>query len=275
MSLFRPCAVCGAPLRLLKPWLARCDACGFLASNLEPGPGTGLEGLEDLRRANIAATLDRLARSAPLAGVTLLDVGCAKGWFLSAARERGAQVHGIEPQEVHVRDGRAAGLSIDLGFFPADLSRPGPYGIIAFNDVFEHLPAPEQAIRDVERLLKPGGIAVINLPSSAGALYRIATVLDRLGMSGSFERMWQKGLPSPHMSYVSPDNLRMLVERHTALRQIDSFALPSFRRARLWQRIEVTHRGPAALAMFVGLWGLSFVLPLLPPDIHVGVFQKP
>jgi SAM-dependent methyltransferase len=255
-------------------WLARCPACGFLASSLEPGPGTGLEGLEDLRRANFEVILDRIARHMKLDGARVLDIGCAKGWFLAGARARGALVHGIEPQEPHVLDARAAGIAVEHGFFPDDLADQGPYGIVTFHDVFEHLPSPQQAIVDVAGRLEPGGLVVINLPSSRGVLYRIATALNTLGMPGAFERLWQKGLPSPHMSYFDPDNLRALVERHTSLRQIDSFALPSFRRARLWQRIEVTHSGPAALAIYGGLWVLSFLLPLLPADIHVGVFRK-
>lgn len=274
MSPPRPCAACGAALQPLKPWLARCGACGYLASTLEPGPGTGLEGLEDVRRVNIERTLDRLAQHHALEGADVLDVGCAKGWFLAAAKARGALVHGIEPQEVHVRDGRATGLSIDHGFFPADLTRPGPYDVVAFNDVFEHLPRPEQAIRDVERLLKPGGLAVINLPSSRGVLYRIATALDALGAHGTFDRMWQRGLPSPHLSYFAPDNLRGLVERNSALREIDRFPLSSFQRAHLRERIAVTHSGAAAALMLAGLWTLSFAIPMLPADIHVGIFRK-
>lgn len=258
-----------------KPWLFRCRDCGFLASNLQPGPGTGLVGLEQLRRANAEMILDRIGQLAPLRGARILDVGCAKGWFLEAALRRGAAAHGIEPQEPHVRDARRAGLDVELGFFPQDLSDQGPYDVVAFNDVFEHLPSPERAIADVAARLKPGGLAVINLPSSDGVLYRIARLLDGLGASSTFERLWQKGLPSPHISYFSPATLRAMVERHTALREVAGFSLPSFQRTELRERIALTHRGPLAWGLFAGLWAASFVMPLLPSDIHVGVFRKP
>lgn len=270
-----PCPACGAYQTPRKSWLWRCAGCGFMSSNLQPGLGTGLEGLEDLRRANCEVILDRLEQHGALSGLGVLDVGCAKGWFLTAARARGADVYGIEPQQPHAIDAQASGLNVEIGFFPQDLQARGPYDIIAFNDVFEHLPAPEQAIAAVERLLKPGGLAVISLPSSRGVLYRIAALMDAAGMPGPFERLWQKGLPSPHMSYFTPGTLQLLVERHTPLRIVDGFALPSFRRARLWQRIAVTHRGPMAWAMLAGLWSLSFVLPALPADIHVAIFRKP
>ena len=257
-----------------KPWLHECPACRFLASTLEAGPGTGLVGLESLRKANIETTLDRIDRLMPLQGRSVLDVGCASGWFLQAAKARGALVHGIDPQDSPGAAARAAGLTVDHGFFPQDLADTGPFDVIAFNDVFEHLPAPEQAIGDVERLLKPGGLAVINLPSSDGFLFRTSRVLDALGMSGTHDRLWQKGMSSPHISYFSPETLRRLVERHSGLRQVDAFPLTSFQRDGLWDRIRLTHAGPVAWGLLAGLWGLSFVASALPADILVGVFTK-
>lgn len=262
-------------MRQSKPWLHECPSCGFLASTLEAGSGTGLVGLESLRKANIETTLERIERLMQLNGRSVLDVGCARGWFLEAARMRGALVHGIEPQESHVVAARAAGLTVDHGFFPQDLAGRGPFDVIAFNDVFEHLPAPGQAIGDVERLLKPGGLAVINLPSRDGFLFRTSRVLDALGMPGTHDRLWQRGMTSPHISYFSPDTLKRLVERCSGLRQVDSFPLTSFQRDGLWQRIRLTHGGPAAWALFTGLWGMSFVASVLPSDIHVGLFRRP
>lgn len=274
MSQPRPCAACGATMRQTKSWLYACTSCGFLASTLEPGPGTGLVGLESLRKANIQTTLERIETRMPLRGCRVLDVGCASGWFLEEARARGAIVHGIEPQESHVRLARAAGLAVDHGFFPADLANMGPFDLIAFNDVFEHLPAPDKAIGEVERLLKPGGLAVINLPSSAGFLFRVSGLLNAAGLSGTSDRLWQKGMTSPHISYFSPSTLQKLVERHSDLRQVDSYPLTSFQRKGLWERIRLTHAGLVSWGMFAGLWGLSFVAAKLPFDIHVGVFRK-
>ncbi len=268
------CAVCGARLRRAKPWLFACESCSFLASTLQPGPGTEMIGLEALRKANIAVCLDRLERQTSLRGLTVLDVGCSNGLFLEAALARGAIVRGIEPEAVHVQASRAKGLPVDHGFFPQDLGDRGPYDIVAFNDVFEHLPSPDRAIGEVERLLKPGGHAMINLPSRDGVLYRLATVMDAAGFPGPFERLWQKGFPSPHVSYFSPATLRGLVERHSGLRQIDAFPLQSFKRDRLWERVSFSTKGLAAYPVFTGLWGMSFVMPLLPADLHVGVFTK-
>ena len=160
------------------------------------------------------------------------------------------------------------------GFFPADLQDHGPYDVIAFNDVFEHLPSPVLAIRRVEELLSVDGTVVINLPSSEGALFRIATLLAAMGFTSPLERLWQMGFPSPHIWYFSPKNLALLVSRHTELTLDDAFPLPSVTRSGLYDRIRSSHAGPLGHVLFAAVWLLSFVLPLLPADIHVAMFRK-
>jgi 2-polyprenyl-3-methyl-5-hydroxy-6-metoxy-1,4-benzoquinol methylase len=268
------CEVCAAEMRRRTDWLQACPVCGFLSSSLTAGSGTGIDGLDQLRRDNFEVLLDRLQRLRPLAGVSLLEVGCAKGWFLEAASKRGARVHGIEPEDANVAIARASGLTVEAGFFPADLRDRGPYDMIVFNDVFEHLPEPAVAIGDVAALLAPGGLALLNLPSSNGTFYRLARLLSVLGIHGPFERLWQKGFPSPHVSYFNPANLAALVERYSDLGAVDRFALGTVSRAGLRERIASSHKGVAGHVMFAAIWPLSFVLPLLPADIQVGVFRK-
>ncbi len=92
------CPICSNAMAAVKSWLYRYNDCGFLQSNLRPGADTGIEGLEDLRRANFEQLLDQMRRFDPPAGRTLLEVGCAKGWFLEAATARGFTVFGLEPE---------------------------------------------------------------------------------------------------------------------------------------------------------------------------------
>lgn len=258
----------------MKAWLWRCAACRFEASTLEAGAGTGIAGLEQLRRDNFEMLLDRLEALGPLKGKRLLEIGSAKGWFLEAARRRGAVVRGLEPEAANAEIARAQGYETEIGLFPDGLADRGPYDLIVFNDVLEHIPDPAAAMQSVEGLLAPRGLAVVNLPSSAGTLYRISRLLDRAGMTGPFDRMWQKGFPSPHVSYFDPTNLRRLVEGRTGLVEVATHPLPSVARRGLWPRIRSSHAGVVGGVMFAVLWALSFVLGSLPADIHVAVFEK-
>jgi SAM-dependent methyltransferase len=276
MSDAKPCPVCAEPARPLKAWLFRCAACAFEFTTLTAGGGTGVEGLETLRKTNFRLLLDRLRRHMSLKGARVLEVGPADGWFMEAAGARGAVISGIEPEPALAEAARARGLNVVTGFFPDDLKDHGPYSLIVFNDVFEHLPKPEEAFRHVERLLAPDGLLAINLPSSGGALYRVAKLLARFGIDAPLERLWQKGLPSPHLSLFNPANLARLARRAAGFDSVDTFALRTITREGLWPRITSTHRGFVGAVLFAGVWLLSFVYvpPLAFSDIFVGVFRK-
>ncbi|MEL7174628.1 MAG: methyltransferase domain-containing protein, partial [Pseudomonadota bacterium] len=105
-----PCCCCGGEMRVGRSGIALCAACGSQSSELPSGAGTGIEGLETLRRRNFESLLTRIETRRPLRGARLLEVGCAKGWFLEAARRRGAECFGIEPEEANAVIAREAGF---------------------------------------------------------------------------------------------------------------------------------------------------------------------
>ena len=269
------CQVCDAQMTRASAWVYRCDSCGYFASTLEPGAGADVAGIEALRNENFLTLLDRLERAALAHGRRLLEVGCSTGAFLEHARARGYDSHGIEASAAAAKTARQKGLSIECGYFPDELAERGPFDIVVFNDVFEHLRDPSSVIRDVERLLNSGGYLVLNLPSSDGILFRLAATLNRLNLHGPYDRLWQKGLSSPHLSYFNPRNLRMLVEQHTDMELRDEFALRTVSRTGLYDRVRSSHHGAIGLALFAAAWSISFMLPRLPPDIHVAIFRMP
>jgi SAM-dependent methyltransferase len=163
---------------------------------------------------------------------------------------------------------------VAIGFFPAALDADARYDIVAFNDVFEHLPKPRVALRDVRRVLRPGGLLAINLPSSRGALYRIADAMRAFGWRGPHDRLWQVGFPSPHLSYFHPDALARLA-RGEGFDEIDRLPLPSVSREGLWARLRYDRR--ASWPARAITWScVSLALPLLRharADIVLQVFR--
>ena len=139
---------------------------------------------------------------------------------------------------------------------------------------FEHLPEPAAAAVAAEALLRPGGLLVLNVPSSRGALFRLSAVLARLGLPGPYERLWQKEFASPHVSYFARRSLAALIGRHTDLTLVDSFSLPSVSRNGLVARVSGSHGGLVGMGLVAGVWLLSFILPWLPADIEVLVFIR-
>lgn len=173
------------------------------------------ESLRPLRMANFAKILDHLLPRVD-AALPGLEVGSGYGWFQEAARLRGLEVLGVEPDAEVARFARDADFEVIDGFFSKDLlrGREGRYGFVAFNDVLEHLPDLPDVLATCSMALADDGVLVVNLPLRGGIFYRLAAVLHRLGMHGPLTRLWQFGFASPHLVYFSRDGVRRLLASH-------------------------------------------------------------
>ena len=281
-----PCPACGAEMaERLAPWLRHCRACGLwrsrLADNDRLQAGAALDetrrvaALEGLRRANHRRLLAALRAAGPLAGLRLLDVGCAYGWFLEEARAAGMDGVGLEPDVSIAAQAAARGLHVRVGYFPEDLGEDERFDVVVFNDVLEHLYELDAALGACRRLLDPGGRVAVSAPDSGGALFRLAGVLARCRRPALLERLWQKGYPSPHLSYFGRRSLPRLMARHGFALE-SSQPLPSLRWRGLWQRLHFDRRPSAA--SLVSFAGLAAALPvlvwLLPSDQLLHVYRR-
>lgn len=214
------CHCCQTTLvQSLAEWHWHCPTCHYEKALLAPAINSAAhqfvdedareKGLGEVRQANFKVLLSQIARFKPQGG-TLLDVGSAHGWFLKLAK-KAFDTTGIEPDQAIWSQAHAQGLKVRLGYFPDVLSEQERFDVITFNDVLEHIPDIEQALDACRRHLNPDGLLVINLPSSRGVFYRLSKMLSRLGWSSSFERMWQKDFPSPHVHYFNEQNLSLLL----------------------------------------------------------------
>ncbi|TNC33347.1 class I SAM-dependent methyltransferase [Mumia zhuanghuii] len=245
------CCVCRTTMRRQRAsWCFRCPECGTWASTLPIGinahdAGDGLDedlrevGLAELRHANLALVADRLVAHGVRPPARVLDVGSAHGWFLRAAAERGFDAEGVEPDEaVAARPGTGR---VRIGFFPEVLEKDEVFDAITYNDVLEHLPDVDAAVAASVSHLAPGGLLSVNIPNSRGLFFRVARACYRIGLRSAFERLWQVGLPSPHLWFFDRDGLTALCERH-GLERVESTSLDSVRRQGLWQRAHADRR---------------------------------
>jgi 2-polyprenyl-3-methyl-5-hydroxy-6-metoxy-1,4-benzoquinol methylase len=284
----RLCAVCDGRMRPTRhAWCFRCPACGFLAASLPPhiGDATADDAVDEerrekaflnLRRKNFERILDVVGEQMGPVPCEGLEAGCAHGWFLEAAARRGYSMQGIEPDAPTAAAAAAAGHDVTVGFFPDDLVPNRRYSLIVFNDVFEHLPDPRAALAACRDRLRPRGLLVLNLPNSRGTLFRTAALFDSIGLSGPYERLWQKGFPSPHLSYFHPAALSRLAGRE-GFAEIHRGRLVSLDIGGLWQRLRYNRSTGIAASAF--LWcGIALAAPflrVLPGDISLQIFRAP
>lgn len=280
------CIVCGQAQTVgLMPWHATCHACGYESAALEgtinavpagaPVDEAAREaGLKALRQENFRDIVAIARRFAKPGARRLLDVGCAHGWFLDIARD-GFDVLGIEPDEKVGQRTAARGLPVRQGYFPEALAPGESFDVIVFNDVIEHIPDIHGALDACHERLSPDGLLILNLPNSAGFFYRLSKLFARLVWRSPFDRLWQKGLPSPHVHYFAPENLARLVGSHGFI-QLHSQELPSLRTKGLLNRMRCAGNisGPALYVQYLAVLAMVPLLRVFPSDIIVGVFRK-
>ena len=109
----------------------------------------------------------------------ILDLGCSDGQFaLRIAEKAGTfDIFGIEFLKEAAQ--RAAGRGI--GVCQADLNRTLPlaaesFDVVHANQVIEHLSETDRFIKEIYRILKPGGYAVISTPNLA-SLHNIFSLI--------------------------------------------------------------------------------------------------
>ena len=267
------------------PWLLRCGSCSFERSTLAQGgpaartaeaidEGARAEALQALRRRNFQTIVAQMSRLRPRRG-RLLDVGCAHGWFLQAAAQEGWQGVGIEPDDAMAQLARQSGQEVRAGTFPQALVAGEKFDAISFNDVLEHLPDVQAALKAARDHLQAGGLLVINLPDARGPFYRAALLLARAGIRAPLERLWQKDFPSPHLSYFKAPLLRTLAQR-LGLQPVYSSRLPSVALRGLWSRLRYDKSASAigSGAAFAATCALLPFLRALPSDISLEIFEK-
>ncbi len=173
----------------------------------------GLTYLEDWPNLLALASprLDRIeAHAARSLGkgesLRILDVGCAFGPFLAAARDRGHESVGLDSSEEAVAYVRSElGISATAGDFldpDAASGFEGPFEVLTMWYVIEHFEDLDCALRNAAALVRPGGLIALSTPSGEGASARF----DR---EGFFRRS-----PEDHFTIWEPSRVGSLFEAY-------------------------------------------------------------
>ncbi len=152
--------------------------------------------------------LNHLEKHKPAKG-QILDVGCGKGSFLLAAKERGWQPIGLEPnfnaaESLRLRDIHAHSCD----FFDAAVEET-QYDVISLWDLIEHTPNPKAWMRRCYTLLKPGGFLVIATPNHRSLLDQLAGSFRRFVGDALLEKLYTVD----HTLYLTDETLHDLYLR--------------------------------------------------------------
>ena len=130
----------------------------------------------------------------------LLDIGCAKGGFLKAAKDKGFEVQGVEISDYaacYARDTLGVlveNCSLTEADFPAD-----HFDVVTMWDVLEHLHNPGETLMEVNRILKKGGHIFITTGDAGSSWARLTG------------RFWQLLTPPQHLFFFNKKSLEHIL----------------------------------------------------------------
>jgi 2-polyprenyl-3-methyl-5-hydroxy-6-metoxy-1,4-benzoquinol methylase len=150
----------------------------------------------------VVRRLAEIERRLDTRGGRLLDVGCATGVLVEAARRRGWTAVGVDVSTFAAAQCHARGLDVRLGdLSTADLP-DDHFDVVVLDDTIEHIADPGRVLDDIRRVLRPGGLLTLNTPNEGGWLRRL------------MGKHWFHCKPPEHLYYFTPRTLRALLDRH-------------------------------------------------------------
>jgi SAM-dependent methyltransferase len=198
--------------------IASCEGCGTLYALSAPGAGGDYDDYYDEANLSVPPFVERrldeiVAGFAPFRkGNRLLDVGCGAGSLLEAARRAGWDAEGVEVSLPSVEHVRARGFEVFYGELAAARFPAASFDVVTASEILEHLPEPQELLREIARVVRPGGLFWGTTPHGRGLSARA------LGVG------WSAVHPPEHLQLFSLGGLRALL------------ASAGFRRVRLTSR---------------------------------------
>jgi SAM-dependent methyltransferase len=190
----------------------QANPCGVKFADAAPGTRRFYE-LVEAHRYTKEWHIPMAADFASAGGLKVLEIGCGLGTDGARFAEAGADYTGVDLTEAAVELARKRFELFDLPgrFQTADaenLDFPDEsFDLVYSHGVLHHTPETAQAIREVHRVLRPGGRAIVMLYHRDSYNYRVnISVLRRVG---SQLLNWESGVKLVHRITGEPlDSLR-------------------------------------------------------------------
>ncbi|MCB9139541.1 MAG: class I SAM-dependent methyltransferase [Caldilineaceae bacterium] len=199
--------------------LVQCTECGLVYQNPRPTPEEigahyppEYEPYTDITQGKRSWLLQRainygiqkrcrfITRHRPPG--RLLDIGCAAGTFMLGMAQNGWETVGVElSQNVAALARSRHGLNVYTGTLEQARFEDESFDAVTMWDVLEHVHDPAATLREIRRILRPGGLLLVRVPNLASWDARL------------FGEYWA-GLDAPRHLYVfTPGTLSRLMGR--------------------------------------------------------------
>lgn len=133
--------------------------------------------------------------------VRVLDIGCGLGETLGYHKARGCDVYGVEADANIRRVADRFGFKVHVGLFDPGLYEEKFFDYVTMDQVVEHTTDPIEVLKGLEKVLKPGGYAVLSMPNSNG------------WGAWVFGKKWISWHTPYHIQHFSPESMRIAAEK--------------------------------------------------------------
>lgn len=201
----------------------------------------GEEAPRQMKLRTFAARLKKISRFLPAGKV--LDIGCATGYFLEAARAAGWDTYGVEVSEYASRLARQKlGDRIFTGTLEEARFADAAFDLITMSDLLEHIRDLDSFMAEVVRVLKPSGLLMIVTPNVASLSCRI------MGARWSHYK-------KEHLYYFSPATIRALLKK-SGVNPLLAEASPKYLNLAYIMNQFATYRHPVLTPLLSGIAGV-------------------
>lgn len=218
------CLICGSK-KTVEYWamrgykLAKCEKCSFVwdyfpSENVlaqydktyfqNQNPKGGYANYYEGMKVNKKTFTDRLTKIEKriFKKEKLLDVGCALGDCLMAAKENGwKEIYGVEVSKFAYEFAKERGLNVKNVTLDKAGFKPNTFNAIAYQDVIEHVKDPLYELQTSYRLLKRDGWIFLVTPDVGGLWHKL------------LKKYWYHYKPGEHIMYFSQESLRLALEK--------------------------------------------------------------
>ncbi|OIP28128.1 MAG: hypothetical protein AUK39_01305 [Dehalococcoidia bacterium CG2_30_46_19] len=128
-----------------------------------------------IRRSRLLATKSQVKLIKRYkSNTTLLDIGCGEGFFLFNASKAGYVTKGVELSRDAARYARKE-FGMDVEAKPLEELQlvENHFDVVTLWVVLEHVPYPLPLLKEVHRMLKPGGLLAVSTPNVGSMLAKI------------------------------------------------------------------------------------------------------
>lgn len=194
--------------------LKKCRSCRVFyivpAPTLKESMAYFSEGFVISPFLNREAVAERVAHSIQkcLKAGRILDVGCGEGHFLSRFFQAGGwETWGVELSKSAATLAANQGINVYTGDTHSAHFPSAFFDVVTVLDAFYYFHDPLGELKEFKRILKPGGLLVVELPQAGPRLWRLTTPLGRF-LSAGKESLFDT---NDHLFFYEPESLSRIL----------------------------------------------------------------